>query len=141
MAASRSTASRLGLLRSIAHATRSAARPGSAGLPTRLAALPRMWAAVRTGQYTGTSTGVLVGLVAAAAYLLSPVDLMPEGVLGVFGLGDDAFVLAWLASTLVNSTEDFLGWERATGGASAGPATARSTSRGAQDVLVGDVVR
>jgi len=62
----------------------------------------------------------------AAAYILSPVDLMPEDILAVFGLADDALVLSWLAAALVTETESFLDWEAGAGSASAGapaPAT------------------
>jgi uncharacterized membrane protein YkvA (DUF1232 family) len=62
------------------------------------------------------------------AYVVSPVDLMPEAVLGVFGLGDDAVVVTWVAITVVNLTEDFLAWEGA------------RPRRRAPDVVPGDVV-
>ncbi|AKT52762.1 hypothetical protein ADJ73_10595 [Arsenicicoccus sp. oral taxon 190] len=103
---------------------RTARRPGSAGLLTRVRSLPRLARAVGNGEYHGTSMGSLVALAAAVAYVVSPVDLLPEGVLSVFGLGDDTLVLAWAAAHLVTVTEDFLGWERSGGRAAPGdPAT------------------
>ena len=86
------TRSRLPLLRSFATAVRSATRPGSPGVGDRLAALPRLIRATRSGQYAGTSVGRLAMLAVAAAYIVSPVDLLPEGALFVFGLADDAMV-------------------------------------------------
>ena len=50
-------------------------------------------------------------LAGAAAYVVSPVDLLPEAVLSVVGLADDAVVLAWFATALVQDTDDFLAWE------------------------------
>lgn len=61
------------------------------------------------------STAQLALLTAAAAYVASPVDLLPEALLGVVGLADDAAVLTWLASSLVHVTDDFLDWEKRTG--------------------------
>jgi uncharacterized membrane protein YkvA (DUF1232 family) len=40
------------------------------------------------------------------------VDLVPEAALTIFGLGDDALVVAWIATALVNQTEGYLAWER-----------------------------
>jgi uncharacterized membrane protein YkvA (DUF1232 family) len=45
------------------------------------------------------------------AYLVSPVDLVPEAFLGLIGLGDDAVVALWLAGTFLAETDRFLGWE------------------------------
>ena len=36
----------------------------------------------------------------ALLYILSPVDLLPEGLLGMFGFVDDAAVLAYLGMVL-----------------------------------------
>ncbi len=89
-----------------------------------LKALPRMVAASASGRYTGCSRGKLALMVAAAGYVVSPVDLLPEGLLGPIGLADDAAVLAWLAGALLAEGEAFLAWEReqAGGPAAAGPA-------------------
>jgi uncharacterized membrane protein YkvA (DUF1232 family) len=64
------------------------------------------------GEYAGMTRTHLVGLLGALLYVVSPVDLMPEGLLAVFGLADDAVLLAWMAAALVTDTEDFLAWER-----------------------------
>ncbi len=103
---------RWGALRSFATALRTAARPGSAGLGTRLAALPRLVRATLRGEYTGTARSTLFMMAAGVAYVVSPFDLVPEAFLALVGLGDDAVVLAWLASAVVNETETFLAWEK-----------------------------
>ena len=105
-------ARRLRTAANLASAVRSAARPGSPSLLQRVAALPRMIRAVRSGRYTGLSNGQLALMLAGLGYVLSPVDLVPEGLLLVVGLLDDAVVLSWLAVQLVNETEAFLEWER-----------------------------
>ena len=112
--------SRLVLLTTFYRAARIAMRPGGPGLAARLrvaaASSPRSWArmvsATLTGRYDGLGKGPLALMLAAVAYVVSPVDLVPEGALLMLGLADDAMVLGWLAAALVGGTEDFLAWER-----------------------------
>ncbi len=108
-------ASKVTTLKSLATAVRIASRPGGPSLVDRAQAVPRLVRAVRSGEYTGTSVGRLLMMLGAAGYLVSPVDLLPEGLLGAFGLADDAVVGSWLAAELVTETEAFLEWERTTG--------------------------
>jgi uncharacterized membrane protein YkvA (DUF1232 family) len=83
---------------------------GGPSISKRLAALPRMVAATARGEYDG---GLRVALMAAAtAYVISPIDVIPEAFLFVFGLVDDAVMIAWLAGTVLSETERFLEWER-----------------------------
>ncbi len=98
--------------RNLAHAVNAASQPGSPSLWTRLRAVPRMIRAVRSGQYQGLSSTKAMMMIAGLGYVLSPVDLVPEGLLLVLGLADDALVLSWLAVTLVQETEAFLAWEQ-----------------------------
>ena len=101
----------------LARAARLATRPGGPSLGDRAVAVPRMVKAIRSGEYTGTSMAKLGLLVAGTAYVASPVDLLPEALLGVVGLADDAMVLGWVATTLVEETEKFLDWESTVGSA------------------------
>lgn len=112
----------------LARAAKLATRPGGPSVGDRAVALPRLVRAVRSGDYAGTSMVRLGLLLAGAAYVASPVDLLPEGVLGILGLADDAMVLGWVATTLVEETEKFLEWERSTGRGPGGqgPATVPS---------------
>jgi uncharacterized membrane protein YkvA (DUF1232 family) len=83
---------------------------GGPSLGKRLAALPRMMAATAKGQYDG---GVRVALMAVAtAYVVSPIDVIPEAFLLVVGLADDAVMITWLAGAVLAETERFLEWER-----------------------------
>lgn len=103
---------RWGVFRSLVTAFRTATRPGTPGVGTRLAALPRLvWATIR-GEYVGASRARLIGIVIALLYVISPIDLLPEMVLPLLGLGDDVVVISWIAASLINETESFLGWER-----------------------------
>jgi uncharacterized membrane protein YkvA (DUF1232 family) len=83
---------------------------GGPSLTTRIAAVPRMMKATVRGQYDG---GMRVAMMAAAtAYVLSPIDVVPEAFLLVLGLVDDAVAVAWLAGAVLAETERFLDWER-----------------------------
>jgi uncharacterized membrane protein YkvA (DUF1232 family) len=105
-------AMRWGALRSLGRAFRTAVRPGTPGMGERLTAVPRLVSATFRGDYPGTSSGRLVAIFAAILYVVSPVDLVPELVLPLLGLADDAVVISWVAASLINETESFLGWER-----------------------------
>ena len=83
---------------------------GGPSLGKRLSALPRMLKATAKGEYDG---GMRVALMAAAtAYVISPIDAVPEAFLWVFGLIDDAVMVTWLAGTVLSETERFLEWEK-----------------------------
>jgi uncharacterized membrane protein YkvA (DUF1232 family) len=87
-------------------------KPGAPGLGDRLRALPRLVISAASGRYPELSRGRLALVVLALAYLVSPVDLVPELFLSLLGLGDDAVVALWLGGTFLVETERFLHWER-----------------------------
>jgi hypothetical protein len=82
---------------------------GGPGLGRRLGAIPRMIGATATGRYDGGLR--LAMMTAAAVYVVSPIDAVPEAFLWVFGLADDALMVAWLAGSVLDETERFLTWE------------------------------
>lgn len=87
-------------------------RPGAPGIGDRARALPRLLRGAATGRYPQLSRGRLGLVVLALAYLVSPVDLVPEAFLALLGLTDDAVVALWLGGTFLSETERFLDWER-----------------------------
>jgi uncharacterized membrane protein YkvA (DUF1232 family) len=94
----------------LAKALMSGAR-GGPSIGKRLAALPRMIKASAKGEYDG---GMRVAMMAAAtAYVVSPVDVIPEAFFLVLGLADDAVMIAWLAGSVLSETQRFLEWEKA----------------------------
>ena len=123
---------RFGALRTIATAVRTATRPGSPGAGERLMSLPRLFAATFRGEYAGTTRGRLLMVLGAVAYVVSPIDLIPELALSVFGLADDAVVVSWIAATVVNETESFLAWEKD---------QPRAKGTAAHETVQGDVLR
>ncbi|SHK28501.1 Protein of unknown function [Pseudonocardia thermophila] len=88
-------------------------RSGAPGLGELAGAVPRMAGTALSGRYRLLTRGRLLVFVLAVAYLLSPVDLLPELALGPFGLIDDGAVAMWLAGALLVEAERFLRWERA----------------------------
>ncbi|MGC4771841.1 YkvA family protein [Micromonospora sp. DT44] len=82
---------------------------GGPSLGARLAALPRMIRATTRGGYDG---GLRLALMTAAtAYIVSPIDFLPEIPLAIFGLADDAVMVTWLAGSVLSETDRFLEWE------------------------------
>ncbi len=103
------TLKRTAAFTALARALMSGSR-GGPSLGRRLAVLPRMVRATARGEYDG---GMRVAMMAAmTAYVVSPIDLVPEAALLVFGLADDAIMITWLAGTMLSETERFLEWEK-----------------------------
>lgn len=96
----------------LAHAMHEASTtPGAPSLWARVRAVPRMIRAVRSGQYSGLTSMRLMMLLAGVGYVVSPIDVVPEGLLLAVGLVDDVLVIGWVATALVRETEDFIAWE------------------------------
>ena len=103
------TLKRTAAFTALARALMSGSR-GGPSLGKRLAALPRMMRATAKGEYDG---GMRVAMMAAmTAYVVSPIDILPEAALLIFGLADDAVMITWLAGTVLSETERFLEWEK-----------------------------
>jgi uncharacterized membrane protein YkvA (DUF1232 family) len=94
---------------------RATTRPGAPGLTERLQAVPRLMRATMEGRYHGTSRSRLALVAAAVAYVVSPVDLLPELALPVVGVADDALVISWVVRTFVEETDRYLAWEMGQG--------------------------
>ena len=87
-------------------------RPGTPGLGERARAVPRMVGDAVAGRYAALGRGRLAMLGFALAYLVSPIDLVPEAFVPLLGLADDGVVVLWLAGAFLNETDRFLEWER-----------------------------
>jgi uncharacterized membrane protein YkvA (DUF1232 family) len=125
----------------LVRAVRGTLRPGEPGVGERLRALPRLVMATLRGRYHGTTKGRLGLMALAVAYVISPVDVLPD-VLPLLGLADDAMVVAWLAGALLSETGDYLAWERDDKGRSRSRFGRRTTfDKGKPDVVPGQVVR
>lgn len=106
---------RIKLIATVASVVRASTRPGAPSLASRIQAVPRLVRATLSGRYVGTTRARLGLLAGAVAYIVSPVDLVPEAVLPVLGTVDDAVVISWAIKTLVDETDRFLAWEAGEG--------------------------
>src|SRR3954447_10086167 len=88
-------------------ALRVSRRPGAPGIGAQLAAAPRMVRWGLSGKYPHLD-GRRVALAALGLlYIVWPLDLIPD-VIPLLGIGDDAFVAAWIAGALLGETDRFL---------------------------------
>lgn len=73
---------------------------------------------------------VKIACVAALAYLISPIDLLPERFLGPLGLADDVAVLLFALNYAKPEIERYNAWKKTQGGATAAtpPSTPGSSS-------------
>ena len=81
---------------------------GTAGFGARLQAVPAMIRDTLSGEYDGLGKGRLFAMVLALAYLVSPIDLVPEALLTIPGLVDDTAIAVWLLAAAVTSAEVYL---------------------------------
>ena len=88
----------------------SASRHGGPSIGQRIAAVPRMIRAIIKGEYDGGKSLLLMA--GALAYLVSPIDLVPEAMLVLLGLADDAIVITWLAGSVLSETQRYIEWEK-----------------------------
>ena len=71
-----------------------------------------MISASASGRYPGLSRLKLALLGVGVAYVVSPIDAIPEAFLFLLGLADDVAVAVYLAGALFAETDNFLEWER-----------------------------
>jgi uncharacterized membrane protein YkvA (DUF1232 family) len=103
---------RTAAIRALWAATLAAKHPGVPGVRERFAAVPRMIGLGLTGRYPFLDKRRIALAVVAVAYVVSPVDLVPEAFVPLLGLGDDAVVVTWLVGALMAESGAFLDWER-----------------------------
>lgn len=82
---------------------------------TSLLAFFRLIRAYAGGSYRQVSAKALLMIVAAIVYFVSPIDLIPDFILGL-GLIDDATVLAWTIRACAADLASFIEWEDSGGG-------------------------
>jgi uncharacterized membrane protein YkvA (DUF1232 family) len=103
---------RIAAFRALGRVLADGLRPGAPGFGDRLRSVPRMLRGAFSGRYPELTRARLGLLLLAVAYLVSPVDLVPEAFLALLGIGDDVIVALWLGGAVLVETERFLAWER-----------------------------
>jgi uncharacterized membrane protein YkvA (DUF1232 family) len=89
---------------------------GPLGFGQRVASLPGLVRDTLNGQYDGLGRGRLAMMAVALIYIVAPIDFVPEALLTIPGLLDDAAVAAWLIASLMGATTAYRAW----GGAAVG---------------------
>ena len=79
-----------------------------------LQAFFRLIRAYANGSYRRVSAQSMLTILAAVAYFVSPIDLIPDFILGL-GLIDDVTVLAWTIRACAGDIAAFVAWEQAAG--------------------------
>jgi uncharacterized membrane protein YkvA (DUF1232 family) len=102
---------RVAALTTLWRAVRASRRAGAPGIGEQLAAAPRMLGASLSGRYPHLARGRMALALLGVLYVVSPIDFIPEAAFLIFGLGDDAFVAAWVAGAVLGETQRFLQWE------------------------------
>lgn len=77
-------------------------------LGARISAVLPMLRDAFTGRWPDASKGRLAAALLGVLYVVSPLDLMPEIVLGPFGLFDDVAIAALCVAVLMSSAEQWL---------------------------------
>jgi uncharacterized membrane protein YkvA (DUF1232 family) len=103
---------RVGALAALAKALLHSGRGGRAGVVALLRVVPRMLRASVSGTYPNLDHRRMALAALGLLYVLSPIDLVPEALLGLLGLGDDALVAAFVTGTFLAEAQAFLDWER-----------------------------
>jgi uncharacterized membrane protein YkvA (DUF1232 family) len=96
----------LGRTTMVAGAVRSSR--GRHPLRQRLGALLPMLRDAFTGRWAGAPRLRLLAGLLGLVYVVSPLDFMPEVLLGPFGLGDDLAIAAVSVAALLTSAEEWL---------------------------------
>lgn len=75
-----------------------------------LIALGRMLKAWFHGEYKNISIRSIIGVVAAVAYFVNPLDIIPDFI-PILGQIDDILILSYLIKKLNKEIEKFMAWE------------------------------
>src|SRR5688572_25824908 len=73
-------------------------------------AMLRLMRAYYKGTYREIPWGTMALIIAAVAYVVNPLDLIPDILLGV-GFLDDASIIAFALRSVKDSLDDFMQWE------------------------------
>lgn len=97
----------------VGRAVRAGSQPGSAGMAERIRLVPAMVIDALAGRFPLVSRARMVMLLLGVLYVVSPVDLLPESVMLLFGLTDDVLVAGWVVASVLDSAGDYALWRRA----------------------------
>lgn len=96
----------------VGRAWRAGSEPGTPSLAERVRLLPSMIADAWAGRFPALSRSRLALMLLGVLYVLSPVDLLPESALLLFGLTDDLLVTGWVVATTLDKAGEYAMWRR-----------------------------
>jgi uncharacterized membrane protein YkvA (DUF1232 family) len=106
------TARQVAAAAAVGRAVRSGSAPGTPSLADRIRLMPAMLADAFAGRFPALSRTRLAMLVLGIAYILSPVDLVPESALLLLGLTDDLLVGGWVVATALDAAGEYVTWRK-----------------------------
>jgi uncharacterized membrane protein YkvA (DUF1232 family) len=77
----------------------------------KLQVLIRMVRAYASGEYRIVPWKTIVRIVAVLIYFISPIDIIPDFLIGI-GLTDDIALITWLVGAIGDDLEAFADWEK-----------------------------
>lgn len=96
----------------VGRAIRAGSRQGGPGLLERLQLMPAMIIDALAGRFPLLSRARAAMLLLGVLYVVSPVDLLPESALMLFGLTDDVLVGGWVVAAALDAAGDYALWRR-----------------------------
>jgi uncharacterized membrane protein YkvA (DUF1232 family) len=98
------------LLRDVA-AKSGGMKAGQEGFRDKISLLVRMVKAYASGEYKAIPWKTITRIVAVLIYFISPIDIIPDFLLGI-GLTDDLALVMWLIGAIAEDIEAFNVWEK-----------------------------
>lgn len=103
---------RIGALRALINRIQHGRAAGAPTMWQMLVGFPQLVGATMSGKYTQGSRPKILAMFVAVVYILLPFDAMPEWILGLFGLVDDAMVMTWLAGAVIDESTAYSRWQQ-----------------------------
>lgn len=103
---------RLGALRALVNRIQHGRPEGAPTGWQMLTGLPSLIKETMTGKYSQGNKAKILGMLLAVVYLVSPFDAMPEALLSLVGLIDDAVVMTWLAGAVIDESTAYSQWRQ-----------------------------
>lgn len=103
---------RIGALRALINRIQHGRAAGAPTLWQMVVGFPKLIGATMSGKYSQGSRPKIIGMLLAVVYILLPVDALPESIMGLFGLVDDAVVMTWLAGAVIDESTAYSRWRQ-----------------------------
>jgi uncharacterized membrane protein YkvA (DUF1232 family) len=96
-----------------ARAVKAGTAAGTPSMGERLRLVPAMVVDALAGRFPALTRSRMAMLLLGVLYVVSPVDLLPESVMLLFGLTDDVLVAGWVVASTLDAAGEYAMWRRA----------------------------